>query len=248
MEISQTLKNKIVAHARSKYPQEMCGFIVNGDFIPVENIHAEPEKSFKISPEDYLQFAANCTAFIHSHPDWYPVPSEEDMRQQMVSNIPWGIIGVTKDQVSKIIFFGDSLPVPDLYMRPFIHGVTDCYSYIRHERFLRTGHWIPEIPRSWEWWLKEDQDLYKDNFKMAGYVQIPEDEIRSVGPQVGDVFLAITGKSKKLNHGGVYLGNGLGGHHLTSMKPYDESRVAKPDPLERWQKYITMWVRYENAP
>ena len=92
MKIDKQLENYIRALAAQRYPHELCGFIVNGKFIEVNNISDEPDKHFAVEKGVFQQFAPNCTAFIHSHPDWYPVPSQKDMEQQMATTIPWGIL------------------------------------------------------------------------------------------------------------------------------------------------------------
>jgi len=42
-----------------------------------------------------------------------------------------------------------------------------------------------------------------------------------------------------LNHGGIYLGNGLGLHHLTT-------RLSRQESLPRWRKYIRKVLRYSG--
>ena len=131
MEVSYQLKRKIDEYVKSQCPKEACGFIIDNDFVPVPNVHKKPEESFAVENGVFEKFAVNCTAFIHSHPNWYACPSEKDMRQQIATAIPWGIVGCTKDAVTPIIFFGDTVEKDDLKNRPFIHGVSDCYSAIR---------------------------------------------------------------------------------------------------------------------
>lgn len=245
--MNDKLKLEIQEYAIKKYPQECCGFLMEDEFIPVQNIHPSKLENFKVSPKDWYNYALECKAFIHSHPDWYPCPSEGDMRQQIASAVPWGIVSTDGKRASEITFFGDQGPTPDILNRTFCHGVTDCYSIIRDWYKLERGIILDEIPRSWEWWDNSSKDLYKDNFGPVGFKKVPYEQIMDEGPQVGDVFLANIGPGVvKLNHGGVYIGNGLGIHHLTGKLPV-ENRLAKRDPINRWLKRINMWVRYEKA-
>lgn len=247
--ISTALKHKIQQAAIKAYPNEMCGFVVGDEFYEVPNEHKNPQESFSVSEKVWAEFERTCSVFIHSHPDWYPCPSERDMRQQTATNIVWGIVSTNGQAASEITLFGKGLlPTPDLKNRPFIHGVTDCCDAITDWYLVHKGIEIKSAPRSWEWW-EGDQDLYKDNFKECGFYAVPEEQIQEEGPRNGDVFLASIGKKAKgkFNHGGVYVANGLGYHHLTAHMPVDVTRLAKEEPLNRWVKHINLWLRYKNV-
>ena len=89
--------------------------------------------------------------------------------------------------------------------------------------------------------IEAPENLYADNFEVAGFHEIDEREV-----DVGDCFLANIG-TKTPNHGGVYVGNGLGLHHLTARRPVDYARIAKRDPIARWSSsYISVWLRYDG--
>lgn len=239
--------SEIKQHAIDSYPNECCGFITEDGYVRVGNIHSNPRESFKISNKDYMLYGSKALAFIHSHPDWHPCPSEKDMRGQIDSGIPWGIVSTNGKKASNITWFGDQIPTPELKGRGFIHGVTDCYSIIRDWYKIKRDVVLPEFPRSWEWW-EGDADLYMDGFEKAGFKRVDSNIIAAEGPKEGDVFLAQVGNGvRKINHGGVYTGNGLGLHHLTSTEAVDFSRISKEEPIIRWMKFIVLWVRYNDS-
>ena len=121
--------------------------------------------------------------------------------------------------------------------RGFRHGVTDCYSLIRDYYRLERDVVLPEFPRDWEWWCNE-QDLYRDGFGKAGFERLVDVDLRP-----GDVFLAQI-RSGVPNHGGVYLGDGLALHHLAARLPVDATRLSRREPIDRWMKFISHWLRY----
>src|ERR1035437_2553726 len=243
MMVSPMVLKVIQDYMNSQYPNEGCGFIVNNIFIPVDNISPNPTKEFLVKDSDYLKYAEVCSLFVHSHPDWYNCPTKVDMEQQQASKIPWGIISTNGEKASGIQLLGSQVPTPDLMNRTFCHGITDCCTLIHDWYKLNKGFSWEEVPRDWEWWLGED-DLYQSNFARLGFKIIPMEEVMTKGPEIGDVFLARI-RSTKLNHGGVYIGNGLGLHHLTSQMPVDATRVPREEPLMRWIKYIHLWARRE---
>ncbi len=129
--------------------------------------------------------------------------------------------------------------------RGFVHGITDCYSLIRDWYILNKDVQLPNTPRNWKWWLG-DEDFYEDGFAKNGFKIVPTEEIMRNGPQIGDGFL-IKLRSKKINHAGIYVGDGKGLHHVATYKPVDLSRVPIKEPLEPWVKHIHLWVRRYDA-
>lgn len=241
--------NKSRIHALNMYPHESVGLIVDDEYIPLENMHEDPENYFKIDPLVWLDYSENSViqAVIHSHPNGEMFPSEMDMRQQITTGVPWGIIKTNGEQALDPVFWGDSLPIVPLIGRPFIHGVYDCYSCLRDtfrlgkeklEEQAVTKHWpfdpidLPEVPRDDCWW-DSDKDFYKDMFKEIGWVEIPMEEMKP-----GDGFL-IKIRSKKLNHAGLYIGNNLILQHLPG-------KSSTRQPFGIWGRGADMYLRYEG--
>lgn len=225
-------EDQIKQHAMEEYPMECCGVITPDGYIKLENIAPEPTEDFEIDTDEIKDLQV--LAVVHSHPDGYACPTASDMRSQISMDVPWCIVTVTKDGPQELFWFGDGVEYP-LVGRGFRHGVTDCYDLIRDWYRIERGVTLPQYPRDWEWWHK-DQDLYRQFFENAGFIEVDE-------PQEGDVFLAQI-RSKVPNHGGVYLGNGLALHHLSARLPCDPSRLSVREPVGRWQPYIRKWLRY----
>ena len=259
------------SHAELEWPNECVGFVVEGgEYVPLRNVHKDPANHFAISQDDEDRYRDSKVAVLHSHclktGEFHasdgPLavgPSEHDMRQQLVSGCPWGVI-VVVDGLSheSVLWWGDqlhepplSLPVAPLLGRPFIHGIFDCLSIIRDA--YRTDEYgfvkdyfdvdsitMPIYPREFGWWsdrkngeVRVPGNMYLDNFRGCGFRQISQDEMRP-----GDVFLAQIA-APVTNHGGIYLGNGLILHHL-------RSRLSKTDVAGRWLNYVTHYLRYEG--
>ena len=248
------------AHAAHVFPRESCGLVAGGHYLPQENIAAGRDE-FRIGRDlwiDVEDVHGPIQAVLHSHPHLdgrLPVPdypSEADMRGQMATEVPWGIIVATAvGCFPEVVWFGDSCPVPPLSGpgRYFRHGVTDCYALIRDYYRVRLGITLLDFPREWEWWLEDGKDLYSEGFAKTGFQQIPTSLAKP-----GDVFLASIGtgamRKQVTNHGGIYLGgNGCKIlHHLSGMKPVDYERPAREEPGERWLHYATHFLRHKDMP
>lgn len=226
----------IRAHALEEYPREACGVVKEGRYVPTKNVADDPENTFQIHPNAMR----GAEAVIHSHPDWYPVPSQTDMEHQIRTAMPWGVIATDGAVCGDLVWFGDQVEREPLVGRRFVHGVTDCYGLIRDWYLLERGVTLPDFPRNWEWWLK-GQSLYLDHFADAGFRRLEQQET----PQTGDVAFA-TLRSKIPNHAGVLLDGGLLLHHLTGAKPIDKERVSRRDPITRYNRFINFWVRYDG--
>jgi cell wall-associated NlpC family hydrolase len=232
---------QIAAQALAGYPLECVWLITGAGCRQVDNVAGDPRATFRIARADMLQAQAEgLLAVVHSHPDTPDRPSAADMRGQLATGVPWGIIATDGAVCTPITWWGDGVPVPPLVGRGFRHGVTDCYSIIRDYYRLERGVTLPEYPRDWEWW-EQGGNLYQQGFAAAGFVPIAGSQAAP-----GDVWIAQL-RSPVPNHGGVLLERGLALHHPSSHQPVDPSRLSVREPIARWQAHIVLWLRYQGA-
>lgn len=243
MDISDTARLAMFNHAYNMAvktpPQESVGILADGQYVPCENISRYPEISFRLD-HHILAKHYPVEAIIHSHPAGEACPSKHDMQQQKVSNIPWIIVVVgtaSQPDVTEEWFSWGHEPQLNM-MAGYRHGVTDCYGLIRGWFHHEYRIILPDYPREWDWWHKKD-NLYLDHFSEAGLIALPERHAL----KRGDVFLA-TIRSSIPNHAGIYIGDGLILHHLAGSSPVDTSRLPRKEPIERWKRFITTWLRH----
>jgi proteasome lid subunit RPN8/RPN11 len=82
-----SVRDDIIAHARAKAPQEVCGMVLAVDdqlvILCCDNVHPTPVTKFAIDPR-VLQHVVtqtgeeNIRAIYHSHPSTQPFPSPWD--------------------------------------------------------------------------------------------------------------------------------------------------------------------------
>jgi len=134
------LAPEVTAHikdyCRLQYPNEACGLIVDGQFVPVANLSSTPTETFEMHQNVWLDFKIE--AVIHSHVNGNNHPSEADMRFQMASAVPWGLVCVSPEgHVTEPWFWGDWTVELDYLGRKWRHGPTgtdgggDCYALVR---------------------------------------------------------------------------------------------------------------------
>lgn len=241
------------AHAVEAWPTEAVGFVVAGVYEPQANITIEGAETFAVADAAYLDAVSRgLDGIIHSHPvlqGQFPVawPSASDMRGQLATDLPWGIVVAGEESAQPPFWWGDAVPMPKLKGRPFRHGVTDCMSLIRDWYRQERGVILPEFPRDWEWWSKpegaEGRDLYRDNFGAAGFSPVDKAEA-----QRGDVFLTKVGVRVTVpNHGAVYLGRGAILHHKAGRLGFDAGRLSIEEPVARWMPHVTHCLRHQSA-
>lgn len=245
-------------HAIEAFPEESCGWIIRDEYIPSKNIaddpvnHKEGDNTcgcrlcmFRVDKKDVAKYLPKADMLIHSHPNGPLWPSQCDMASQMKMGLPWGIIPVEEGRAGDPEIWGDTLPIPELLGRTFMHGIRDCYSIIRDtfrmgkERLAMDGitkNWpfdpiyLADCPRDDAWW-EGDDDLYTTNPIKWGFVDVKFEDIKP-----GDVFLTSI-RSEKLNHGGLLISNDLIMHHLPQ-------RVSRREPSAIWGRQAKKWVRY----
>lgn len=261
--LTHTIIDAINRHALREFPNEACGLIVDGEYLPQFNYAVHPEMNFVIAGEIWKDLAdkgKTVEAVVHSHPNGAAYPSARDMQGQIDTDVPWVIVVTDGEVCGGPVMWGDSLPVAPLLGRPFMHGVADCYSLIRDayrlgkdgiadpknvslSETISIADWpheavvLPDFPRNDEWWRSdgENASLYLDNFEKAGFRRIQQSDV-----QIGDVFLMRLGfKSAVPNHGGLYVGGNLVMHHIPT-------RASRREPLGVWLRSVDVWLRYEG--
>lgn len=225
MELTPHLSAAIRNHAREAYPHECCGVVINGTYVPMDNLSDTPKTAFKMDLE-----GLEPEAIVHSHPDGVDAPSAYDMRQQRATKLPWIIIKSTEHGCKPPFVLGG--PTEPLLGRVFRHGVHDCYSLIQ-DWFETQGqrHLTPEVPRDWEWWSK-GQSLYMDHCEAAGWRPTQE-------PKPGCIAGIQSAGSPVINHAGVLLPGGWILHHLVG-------KLSCRERVEAWRPQIKTWVHHPD--
>lgn len=224
--------DKIKEQAIAAYPKEAVWYVTEDGVYQVGNIHEDPENFFKVSGKDTLiAKQAGLRAVIHSHCDRPHVPSEMDMRCQIMMGIPWGILQTDGENASDILWWGEE-EVPELEGRPFIHGISDCFSLIRDYYRLKYSHDIGDVPRNWQWW-EEGVDLMGSLYDTMGFSQ----KVSFEKAKEGDVILIGIGTDIPY-HCAIYLGDGTMLHHPGSQHPIDRSKLSVVEPVHRYIPHI----------
>ena len=227
----EIVETKIKIISMDKYPNEICGFVINDEFVEMVNKAEDTIKDFRIDEKEYIRNKKNIQAIIHSHCD-YPHLSKTDMQQQIATALPWGVAFLQKGYYEGMMYFGDQVEPYPLKERQFVHGAWDCYGLLRDYHKIHKGVTIPIYPRDNKWW-ETSPSMLKDNCEAAGFKYIDESEAVE-----GDVFFMML-RSKVVNHCGIYLGGEKILHHLYGA-------LSREDQIGRWRKYITDFLRYKG--
>ena len=216
------------AHAIEAWPKEACGIVVDGVYKRARNTARDPEQTFRMPANTFAM--RDVQAVIHSHcePAHGPWPSAADMRGQLDTAVPWGIVWTDGQTAREPLWLGEHTLDADLLGRPFRPGVYDCYALVRAWYWRELGVKLPEFPRDADWW-HAGGNLLADGFEPAGFRAV--DDIR-----VGDVLLMQI-RSKVPNHCAVALDNGLMLHHL-------ENRLSAREVMGRFLPFVTHRLRH----
>lgn len=225
------LVDKAVKHAQKLYPEESCGFFIDNDYMPMENIAEDKVGNFRIDPTAYIKFDGHIDAIVHSHAN-YPHASKADMEGQIRSAVPWGIISLKESALENVVFWGDQIEPQELLGRPFFHGIYDCYGLVR-DYYRMEGITIPQYPRENLWW-ETDPSLLENYVNDADFYRVDESEIKK-----GDVVFFKIG-APVVNHCAVYLGNNIIFHHLYA-------RLSRRTQLSKWRSSICGYYRYAGG-
>tara|TARA_R100000353_G_scaffold133146_3_gene94382 strand:- start:615 stop:1316 length:702 start_codon:yes stop_codon:yes gene_type:complete len=219
-----TWKEEALDHAKLEDPRESCGLLINlkgkEKYYPCRNLSMTDHQCFIIDPEDYIKATnlGDVTAVVHSHPITPPSPSQADQIGCEKSNLPWHIINPKTEQ------WGFCKPIgykPPLLGRPWVWGITDCWSLVRdwykEEKNIFLKDWDRPVT------LEEfaNNPLFEKCAEETGFRELYKDEKL----EVGDVLLmSILGNG--LNHVAIFLGEDVL-HHLTD-------RLSCREPYSQW--------------
>lgn len=247
MYILKKTKQAIIDHAAKCYPKESCGFIVNREYVPCNNIAAS-DSEFKIDPRDLVRAEklGKIEAIVHSHPDGSSNPSTFDKLQMSKHNLPWVICAYPEIDIAVHKDTGYQAP---LINREYIHGVLDCYSIVKDYYSRELDIELDNFERSDLWWESaSSDDLYIANFESQGFVQVAT-------LQRHDVILCRVQPTNFVNHALIYLaGDGalvseqserLVNNHLMLHHPYLR-RSRREIYGNIWQERAAIIVRHKS--
>jgi cell wall-associated NlpC family hydrolase len=233
--MTDVLIEALTYQAAVHFPNEACGFITHdGELLPQENIHHNPQQSFLIDPLAFMQQSGRIMAVYHSHPNASPLPSTADIASAERCNLPFVIISYPGGDLHSYMPRG-VLPAP-YEGRPFVYGVLDCLNlvadYYRQEFNLD----IQDGERKcWNWWQDPaNQTAFVEGFKQRGFVQVE-------APLPGDVIIMqLQGACP--NHAAIYLGDNRILHHP------GQNNLSRAEMYGHyWRQRTACILRHPNA-
>ena len=228
-------KDKALEHEKEQDPNEYCGLLLNirgkEEYFPCRNLSMTAHQCFIIDPEDYVRAdnTGEITAVIHSHPVTPPTASEADKISCEEDTLPWHIVNPKTEQWG---YYEPCGYKPPLIGRPWVWGVSDCYSLVRgwykETRNIELKDW--ERPTTPEEFIKNP--MFESCAWRTGFRELRSDEKL----QNGDLlFMSILASG--LNHVAIFI-DGEVLHHLTD-------RLSCKEPYNQWlQKCTGKRLRY----
>ena len=219
-----TWKADALLHAKEQDPKESCGLLLNirgkEKYFPCKNLSTYSQQCFIIDPDDFVKAeeSGNILSVINSHTVTPPIASKADKISCENSKLPWHIVNPKTEQWG---YYEPSGYKPALIGRPWVWGVTDCWSLIRdwykEEKNITLRDW--DRPTTPEQFL--ENPLFESCAWRTGFRELRTDE-KLIN---GDVLL-MSILSPTLNHVAIFLdGDVL--HHLAD-------RISCKEPYNQW--------------
>lgn len=206
MILNNVQKQKIKDATLSSYPCEMCGICTDDDFIQLDNVSDNPEKSFSIDPVQYAKVINTATCIVHSHckniseVETYDLrtPSQKDFISQKRSGKPWLIVGCEGHEVSDPIQLPRT-PSPELLGRPFMWYINDCYTIVVDYYKYELGIDIKLHDNSFDWsQINTLSGVFDQHIKNYGFIDSSVDDLKN-----GDILI-MSVRGMMHNHLGIY--------------------------------------------
>ena len=223
-------------HAKIEDPKECVGLLLNirgkEKYFPCRNLSMTAHQCFIIDPEDYVRAdnTGEIKAIVHSHPVTPPFPSEADKLGCEQSKLPWHIVNPKTEQWG---YYEPCGYKPPLKGRPWVWGVTDCWSLVRDFYKEEKGIELLDYERPVTPQEFNDVPLFERYAERTGFKELdPNETLKN-----GDILL-MSIMYNTLNHVAIFLdGDVL--HHLTD-------RLSCKEPYSAWlQKCTGKRYRYD---
>ena len=217
-------KEAALSHAKNQDPKEAVGLLLNVKgkqrYYPCQNLAITNHQEFILNPEDYVK-ADNLGEIIgifHSHPITPPTPSQADRISCEHSNLPWYIVNPKTEQWAELKPEGYK---PELCGRPWVWGITDCWSLVRDWYKEEKNIQLIDFERSMTPQEFLENPLFEKYAKETGFRELANDEAL----KKGDVLL-MSIMHPTLNHVAIFLGD-MVLHHLAD-------RLSCKEPYSEW--------------
>ena len=223
-------------HAKIEDPKECVGLLLNirgkEKYFPCRNLSMTAHQCFIIDPEDYVRAdnIGEIKAIVHSHPVTPPFPSEADKLGCEQSKLPWHIVNPKTEQWG---YYEPCGYKPPLKGRPWVWGVTDCWSLVRDFYKEEKNIELLDYERPVTPQVFNDVPLFERYAERTGFKELdPNETLKN-----GDILL-MSIMYNTLNHVAIFLdGDVL--HHLTD-------RLSCKEPYSAWlQKCTGKRYRYD---
>jgi proteasome lid subunit RPN8/RPN11 len=242
-----------IEHAKQCYPNESCGIVVDGRYLPCRNDAKDPSEQFVMNREDYRHaiMSGEPNAIIHSHPNGSKTATDVDRVSCEETDLPWGIIWITRDDTGQF-YAQESWIKPSgfeasLIGRPYVWGVFDCLSIVLDYYKREMGIDLGGFERPDQDWSKGSTDIYTAELTAKGFYKTQEQ------PKQGDIVLMKI-RSKVPNHAAIFLENGILStepeHYPAPMSilHHLEAKSSKRDIYGGYwaEKTVSIW-RHKNS-
>lgn len=213
IKLNSQQKQKIKEHTLKCFPEEMCGILLEDDFISLKNSSENPTEHFKISALSIAPYLKeNIIAVVHSHcynkskPAILDVrtPTVKDIAEQKKSEIPWLITGTEGENVL------ETIQIPrersqEYLNRPFIWFINDCYTLVQDYYYFELNITLPDASSTKDYKSSRNSNKpFQPYIKEYGFSETTD----ITNMQNGDLILIDNGLASE-NHLGIYHENNI---------------------------------------
>jgi proteasome lid subunit RPN8/RPN11 len=209
LNLPDTTIQHMISHAEREYPNECCGIVVDGQYIPFHNDAEIPEESFAINNIQFYKYyeQGKIQYLVHSHNNKDNASALDQMKADdlELSSI---IINVRDGRFAELFYL--RVPTP-LVGRPFRFGVWDClqlvYDFYKEKYKVK----LPNPPRDITF-LDNNHKFFEEYLEELTQLEIVEiDDL-----QEDDILFYMA--SGRIIHVGIYLSEDKCLHHWFNRK------------------------------
>lgn len=174
--MNQIVKDKVMEHAASSYPEECVGFFVwtvtGLEVVKANNISDTKTENFKINPVDYINAKklGKIVGIYHSHPDHSSVITLQDIVVATEYCVP--IYAFSYPKYEYHAYIPDNFQC-ELIGRPFAENIFDCLSLVRDYNKQKFNINFPFFAYETDW-MEQGKTHFEDMYESFGFIKVTE--------------------------------------------------------------------------
>jgi proteasome lid subunit RPN8/RPN11 len=175
-QVAIEIREKIAELATAKFPDEICGIVVNNQIVEVRNLAEHTQDRFILDPKVWIEYP-QADLIWHTHTDdsqW----SMADIRSCKQTKVPYYLLSLP---LGREYYYNPNVIAP-LIGRTWNNWIADCYALVRDWYAIEQGVELQDFERELYdeagnyIWKSPEWDMYREFLPTIGFEKLERNQ------------------------------------------------------------------------